>query len=55
MDFGKRPNRAKFWIEPVVSLANNYGFISKELNELKNQIEENKERIKEKWHEHFNI
>jgi hypothetical protein len=51
----KGPHRAKFWIEPMVSLANNYGFTSKELNEFKSKIEETKEFIKEKWHEHFDI
>lgn len=51
----KGANRAKFWIEPMVTLANNYGFSSKELNEFKNKIEENTELIKEKWHEHFDL
>lgn len=49
------PYRAKFWIEPMVSLANNYGFTSRELNEFKSKIEEDKALIKEKWHEHFDI
>ena len=39
----------------MVFLANNYGFTSKELNEFKSKIEETKELIKEKWHEHFDI
>ncbi len=39
----------------MVSLANNYGFTSRELNEFKSKIEENKALIKEKWHEHFAI
>ena len=51
----KGPNLAKFWVHPVISLANNYGFVSKELNEFKVKIEENRELIKEKWDEHFNI
>ncbi len=51
----KGPNRAKFWIGPIISLSNNYGFSSKELNEFKDKIEENKALIKEKWHEHFDI
>jgi len=51
----KGPNLAKFWVDPVISLANNYGFVSKELNEFKVRIEENRELIKEKWDEHFNI
>jgi len=51
----KGPNIAKFWIEPVISLASNYGFVSKELSAFKVEIEENIELIKEKWDEHFNI
>ncbi len=51
----KGPNRAKFWIEPFISLANNYGFSSKELNKFKVKIEENHALIKEKWYEHFSI
>jgi len=51
----KGSNLAKFWVDPEISLANNYGFVSKELNGFKVKIGENKELIKEKWHEHFNI
>lgn len=51
----KGPHRAKFWIEPMVSLASNYGFTSRELSEFQGAIEENKALIKEKWHEHFNV
>ena len=51
----KGPNRAKYWTDPIVSLASNYGFNSKELSEFKDKIEENKNLIKEKWNEHFNI
>jgi len=51
----KGPNRAKYWIEPVITLANNYGFSSKELNEFKDIIIKNEDLIREKWHEHFNI
>jgi len=31
----------------------NYGFISKELTEIKNLIAENQDLIKEKWDEYF--
>ena len=51
----KGPNRAKFWIKPWVSLENNYGFTSQELNQLKKVIEENSLLIEEKWNEHFTI
>lgn len=45
---------AKFWLNPNVSLANAYGFSSKELSELSNVIEKNKEHIERSWNEHFN-
>jgi len=43
---------AKFWLEPV-SLARSKGFRSRELSELRSLVEENRELILEKWHEHF--
>jgi len=43
---------AKFWLEPI-TLAKNYGFISKELKLMKNLIIENQDIIKEKWNEYF--
>ena len=51
----KGANRAKFWIEPIVSLEHNYGFSSKELNEFRKVIENKCQLIKEKWNEHFNL
>ena len=47
--------RAKFWLKPYVSLAQNYGFSAKELNEFKKVVEENSTLIEEKWNEHFSI
>lgn len=49
------PNRAKFWIEPIIRLEHNYGFSSKELNEIRKVIEDKSQLIREKWDEHFNI
>ena len=45
---------AKFWLEPVVELAQNWGFARHELNELMRLVEQNREMLLEKWHEHFN-
>ena len=50
----KDSNRANFWIEPYISLENNYGFSSKELNKFHSIIEEKREIIKNKWHDYFN-
>ena len=44
---------AKFWIEPNISLAGNYGFNSKELKELEGLIKTNEQEIKTKWNQYF--
>lgn len=41
----------KFWLESV-ALANNHGFTAKELNNIREIIYTNKEKITEAWHEH---
>ncbi len=41
----------KFWLEPVV-LSKNNGFTSKELNNIREIIYNNKEKMMEVWHEH---
>jgi len=41
----------KFWIESVV-LSKNSGFVSKELNIIREIIYNNKNKIVEAWHEH---
>ncbi len=50
----KDKNRAKYWLEPFISLEYNYGFTFKELSKFHKIIEENSETIKTKWNEHFN-
>lgn len=44
---------AKFWLEPEVRIAESYGMHSRELRELMDIAEHNKERIARYWHEHF--
>lgn len=39
---------AKFWLEPV-SLARNYGFSAKELNELARLVEVHRVELWERW------
>ena len=46
--------QAKFWLKPVVSLDESYGFSATELNELLKVVEENRELMEAKWNEHFN-
>ena len=50
----KESNLAKFWVgEKSISLAENYGFGSKELKEILIFIEENSLEIRRKWNEYF--
>ncbi|MDQ7823640.1 MAG: DUF4160 domain-containing protein [Candidatus Eremiobacteraeota bacterium] len=44
---------AKFWINPSVSMANNYGFSEKELQEIAAIIKEKEDEIRESWKSHF--
>ena len=41
----------KFWLEPLV-VAVNDGFSARDLNQIRNLIQENLIRIMEAWHEH---
>lgn len=44
---------AKFWIEPSISLAQNYGLPEKELREIRRIVEERKDEIRDSWRKHF--
>ena len=44
---------AKFWIEPVIALAENFGFSKKQLREIQNVIEERNAEITKAWKAHF--
>jgi len=45
---------AKFWIEPIISLADYYNLSSKELNLLMEIVKEKQNEIIEAWNRHFN-
>ena len=45
---------AKFWIKPIVSLADYYNISGKELNVLMKIIEEKQNEIIYAWNRHFN-
>lgn len=45
-------DQAKFWLEPI-GLASNYGFNSKELNEIEKIIRKNQALLMEKWNEYL--
>ena len=44
---------AKFWIEPIVSLATYYRLNSKRLNEIQKIVEKYKDEIIKEWKRHF--
>jgi len=41
----------KFWIEPV-ALTQNHGFSAQELNQIRNAVQANLQKIQEAWREH---
>ena len=44
---------AKFWLEPIIALADYYSLTSKQLNELQHIVEEHAHDIKTSWEAHF--
>ena len=44
---------AKFWVEPIVSLATFYALKPKRLNEIQKIVEERKDEIIKEWKKHF--
>ena len=44
---------AKFWVEPIVSLATYYRLNSKRLNEIQKIVEKHKDEIIKEWKRHF--
>jgi predicted HicB family RNase H-like nuclease len=44
---------AKYWLEPIISLADYTGFSKKQLNFLQKTVEGRKNEIIEKWKEYF--
>ncbi len=44
---------AKFWIEPIVSLAVSHGLNPRKLNKIQKIVEEHKREIIKAWQRHF--
>jgi len=44
---------AKFWLEPGISLARNYGLRSSQVTEVTQVVEERRDEIARAWREHF--
>jgi hypothetical protein len=44
---------AKFWLEPTISLSQNFGLSSKELKEAENLVKSHEQEIRDAWFKHF--
>ena len=44
---------AKFWLEPTIALAQNYGLSTQQLNEVLRVIKEHEGEIRKAWAAHF--
>jgi hypothetical protein len=44
---------AKFWLEPILSLATHTGLNARELSRMQRAVEEHHVEIVRAWHEHF--
>jgi len=49
----KDDDEAKFWLEPHIELAQNYGFSSQEINEISKIIESYANDFREKYKQHI--
>ncbi|MBK8575412.1 MAG: DUF4160 domain-containing protein [Elusimicrobia bacterium] len=49
----KGEHLAKFWVEPMISLASSFDMSGRELRELEGVIEENSTLIRRSWNEYF--
>lgn len=49
----KAESEAKFWLEPVIELAENYGFNNKEIKNITQIIEQYGDEFKRKFTEHI--
>jgi hypothetical protein len=44
---------AKFWLEPIISLASFYRLSSRELRQIENIVREHEDDFKSAWDKHF--
>jgi uncharacterized protein DUF4160 len=44
---------AKFWVEPSIELARNYGLSAQDLRRVEQLIEEHEQEIRDAWSSHF--
>lgn len=44
---------AKFWLEPVIKLAQNFGLSSQEIREAEDLVRSHEQEIRDAWNKHF--
>lgn len=44
---------AKFWLEPIIELAQNFGLSAQELKQIEKLVKSHEQEIKNAWHKHF--
>ena len=44
---------AKFWMEPQIELAANFGFPAREVGRILKLLEERQDEIRKAWHRHL--
>ena len=44
---------AKFWLEPIVALADYYNLPARKLRKIESIVQEHQEEFKNAWHRHF--
>ncbi|RMF05179.1 MAG: DUF4160 domain-containing protein [Chloroflexi bacterium] len=44
---------AKFWLEPIVALADFYNLSTKDLRKIENIVREREDEFRSAWHQHF--
>lgn len=44
---------AKFWVEPIIELARNYGLDPQDLGRVEKMIEQHEKEIRDAWGSHF--
>ena len=44
---------AKMWIHPEVAICDSYGFNSREVGDILQVVETNRQKILKAWHDHF--
>ena len=44
---------AKFWLEPEIELAQNYGLSDKQISETMSEVRGRRDEIEHSWNQHF--